>query len=134
MAHVGVHVDGDLKPVAAGLAESLEDRAAEAAAAAADEHVQSRFTSRPLQGDAARAVGRVVVDDEHVQVVAGGEHPVDQRGDVLLLVVGRGIDDELARGPRLGRAEVAARSVVGGVGSRRHATILPTGRPRVTGC
>ena len=106
MAEVGIHVHRDLEAPVVGDLESLQDRAAQPAAAAAAEQVHPRIPRRRGQHDVGRAVGRVVVDHEQLQVGRHREHPVDQGGDVLPLVVGGRLHEHAAGGPVVPRSEI----------------------------
>jgi hypothetical protein len=54
--------------------------------------VEPRLARHRLPDDVGGAVRAAVVDDQRVDVVAGGEHLLDQAGDRLGLVVGRDHD------------------------------------------
>ena len=108
VAEVGIHVQGDGEPVGAGHPEALDDRGAEAAPAAAHEHMEARLGAGEVEDQLPRAVGGVVVDDEHLE---GGVNPEDARHeprDRSALVVGRRDDEHTPRRPRPRRVEIAA--------------------------
>ena len=93
---IGVHRDEHVVRLFKGPLHSRYRRGAEALFAGAMKAVQTRFGRGALVAPAARAVGRVVVDDENV---CGGQYAkyfVDETRQIFNLVV-RGQDDKRVR-------------------------------------
>ena len=67
----------------------------EAAATAAHEHVKARPRPREVEDERSRAIGGVVIDDEHLQPGIDPEDTIDKLSDRPAFVVGRR-DDEHA--------------------------------------
>ena len=99
VAEVGVHVEGDREPVGARRAKAFDDRRAEAAATAAHEHVEARPRPREVEDERSRAVGGVVIYDEHLQPGIDPEDTIDKRSDRPAFVVGRRHDEHAPRWP-----------------------------------
>ena len=106
VAEVGIHVYRDFEATAAGEPKAFEDRTAQAAATAADEHVEARLATGPLAGDLPCAIGRIVVDDQELNVGRAGEHGIDQMLDVFPFVVGGRLHEHAAGRPVVAGVEV----------------------------
>ena len=91
--HVVALVEGDGEAVAVGAAEAL--------LAGAPQQLDLAQLGRRLLDDRRRAVGAVVVDDQHVGVGQRLAHPGEQRRHVLALVVRRQHDDRPGHRRRL---------------------------------
>ena len=97
MREVGIHRDQPAVAPAETEAESVAIRAADPHPAAALVHVDAAEPRAELGGQLRRAVGRAVVDHQHV---GGGRVRADalaQLGEVLPLLVGREDDQDVTR-------------------------------------
>lgn len=99
MAEVGVHVHGDIKSVPPPQFEAFQDRCSETASAASHQHMQPGVALRVIEGNLSGAVWGIVVDDQQLEFRRYRQHSLDQRRDVLALVVGGRHDEDTARGP-----------------------------------
>jgi hypothetical protein len=99
VAEVGVHVDGHVESMLPPQLETFQDRRPQPAPAASHQQMQPRVVFRQRQRDLPGPVGGVVVDDQQLQVGSHRQLAVDQRGDVLALVVGGRHDEDPARWP-----------------------------------
>lgn len=90
VAEIGVHLVDALISAAEHAVEAGQVGCAQALLALAAEQVDAAGASlHHAAHERGRAVGRVVVDDEHVEVAVEGEHRVDDGLDVLLLIICR---------------------------------------------
>src|SRR5262245_20121012 len=94
VGEVGVHLEDVLGPLIERVAEAVAVGRTQPQLARSLEQMDARRGGHPLLHDRGGAVGRVVVDDEDVQVEGQRHQSVEQRRNVLAFVVG-GDDDEL---------------------------------------
>jgi hypothetical protein len=91
MAEVGVHVDEQIVIVLQSVAHAGQDGRAQAELAGAVQDVDARVGRRQLIRQRASAVGRIVINDQHVGGGHGGvDLPKQGRQVVALLVSGDG--------------------------------------------
>jgi hypothetical protein len=109
VAEVGIHLDDDARAAVEGGAEPVEVRPAEALLAGAMADTDLRVGCRQLVGQAARAIRRVVVDDEQGRTGERGSDRFGDRADVLGLVVGREDDPRAVPEPRVGDGHAVLR-------------------------
>ena len=122
VAEVGVHVDEEIVVLLHGVAHAGQDGGAEAELAGAVHDVHARIGRRHLVGQLAGAVGRIVVDDQHVRRGQFVVNSLHERTEVVALVVG-GQRNQDARFGSGRRHEGVPRAIVACVGAGR-ATIL----------
>src|SRR5205814_1560671 len=87
-AEVGVQVLQQVVPVRHRVPHGREGGGAQAELAGAVHHLDAGVLGGQFVGQPAGAVGRVVVDHQHVRVRGVGVDVGDQRGQVVPLVVG----------------------------------------------
>ena len=94
MREVGVHLEHVLGALRQRVAEPRDVGRTEPELARPLEQVDAGIGGLALQDQRAGAVGRVVVDDQHVQPERQRQQLVQQAADVVAFVVG-GDDDEV---------------------------------------
>src|SRR2546430_132559 len=68
MGEIGVHLDDRVGPVLQGVPEAGDVRAAETELARSMEDMECGYLAGELFGDLARAIGRVVIDDQNMRL------------------------------------------------------------------
>ena len=97
VGEVDVHRDDDVVALVEGDGEAVAVGAAEALLARTPQQLDLAELGRRLLDERGRAVGAVVVDDEHVGVGQRPAHGGEQHRHVLALVVRRQHDDDAVR-------------------------------------